>query len=58
MLRRLEAVHPETAARLHLRDEKRILRALEVDEETGEPMSRRDRRAGKSRTGTRASISG
>ena len=44
MLRRLEAVDPETAARLHLRDEKRILRALEVYEETGEPMSRRDRR--------------
>ena len=39
MLRRLEAVDPETAARLHLRDEKRILRALEVYEETGEPMS-------------------
>ena len=32
MLRRLEAVDPETAARLHLRDEKRILRALEVYE--------------------------
>ena len=44
MLRRLEAVDPETAARLHLRDEKRILRALEVYEETGEPMSLRDRR--------------
>ena len=44
MLRRLEAVDPETAARLHLRDKKRILRALEVYEETGEPMSRRDRR--------------
>ena len=44
MLRRLEAVDPETAARLHLRDEKRILRALEIYEETGEPMSRRDRR--------------
>ena len=44
MLRRLEAVDPETAARLHLRDEKRILRALEVYEQTGEPMSRRDKR--------------
>lgn len=44
MLRRLEAVDPETAARLHLRDERRILRALEVYEETGEPMSLRDRR--------------
>ena len=44
MLRRLEAVDPETAARLHLRDEKRILRALEIYEQTGEPMSLRDRR--------------
>ena len=43
-LRELGPVDPETAARLHLRDEKRILRALEVYEETGEPMSRRDRR--------------
>lgn len=58
MLRRLEAVDPETAARLHLRDEKRILRALEVYEETGEPMSRRDKRGRESRTGTRPSISG
>lgn len=44
MLRRLEAVDPETAGRLHLRDEKRILRALEIYEQTGEPMSLRDRR--------------
>ena len=40
----LSAVDPETAARLHLRDEKRILRALEIYEQTGEPMSLRDRR--------------
>lgn len=44
LLEELAAIDPETAARLHLRDEKRILRALEVYEETGEPMSRRDRR--------------
>ena len=40
----LQAVDPERAARLHPNDEKRILRALEVYEETGEPMSRRDKR--------------
>ena len=44
LLERLRTVDPETAGRLHLRDEKRILRALEVYEETGEPMSLRDRR--------------
>ena len=44
MLRRLRTVDPETAGRLHLRDEKRILRALEIYEQTGEPMSLRDRR--------------
>ena len=44
LLEALRAVDPESAARLHLRDEKRILRALEVYEETGEPMSRRVRR--------------
>ena len=41
---RLRPVDPETAGRLHLRDEKRILRALEIYEQTGEPMSLRDRR--------------
>ena len=44
MLRRLEAVDPETAARLHLRDEKRILRALEVYQATGETITLHDRR--------------
>lgn len=43
-LERLRTVDPETAGRLHLRDEKRILRALEIYEQTGEPMSLRDRR--------------
>ena len=44
LLEALRAVDPESAARLHLRDEKRILRALEIYEQTGEPMSLRDRR--------------
>ena len=44
MLRRLEAVDPETAARLHLRDEKRILRALEVYLETGETITEHNRK--------------
>ena len=44
LLERLRTVDPETAGRLHLRDEKRILRALEIYEQTGEPMSLRDRR--------------
>ena len=39
LLAELTAVDPETAARLHLRDEKRILRALEVYRETGKPLS-------------------
>lgn len=45
LLERLRAIDPETAARLHPRDEKRILRALEVYEETGEPISAHDRRS-------------
>lgn len=45
MLERLRAIDPETAARLHPRDEKRILRAMEVYEETGEPLSVHDRRS-------------
>lgn len=44
LLERLRTVDPGTAGRLHLRDEKRILRALEIYEQTGEPMSLRDRR--------------
>lgn len=45
MLERLRAIDPETAARLHPRDEKRILRAMEVYEETGEPLSVHNRRS-------------
>jgi len=39
LYRRLEAVDPATAARLSAGDPQRILRALEVYEITGEPMS-------------------
>ena len=45
MLEELAAIDPETAARLHLRDEKRILRALEVYRETGETISEHDRKS-------------
>jgi tRNA dimethylallyltransferase len=39
MLRQLQAVDPDSAARLHVRDRKRILRALEVYEETGRTIT-------------------
>lgn len=39
LLRQLEAVDPQSAARLHLHDTKRIMRALEVYHVTGRPMS-------------------
>lgn len=39
LLKELAAVDPETAARLHPADKKRILRALEVFLETGVPIS-------------------
>ena len=45
LLEELAAIDPETAARLHLRDEKRILRALEVYRETGETISEHDRKS-------------
>lgn len=41
---RLRAVDPELAARVEPRDRKRITRALEVFEHTGEPMSAHQRR--------------
>lgn len=44
MLRRLEAIDPESAARLHLADRKRILRALEVYYETGETITAHNRK--------------
>ena len=40
LLRRLAAVDPETAARLHPNDRVRIIRALEVFHQTGVPLSR------------------
>ena len=44
MLRRLEQVDPESAQRLHLKDRKRILRALEVYGETGQTITEHNRR--------------
>ena len=44
LLGELRRIDPIAAEKLHLRDEKRILRALEIYEQTGEPMSLRDRR--------------
>ena len=39
LLEELRQIDPETAERLHLKDEKRILRALEVYAETGETIT-------------------
>lgn len=39
MLARLRSIDPEAAARLHPADEKRIVRALEVYEETGKTIT-------------------
>ena len=44
LLDELRTVDPEAAAKLHLRDEKRIIRALEVWQETGETITAHDRR--------------
>ncbi len=44
MLARLQSIDPESAARLHLSDRKRVLRALEVYYETGETISDHNRR--------------
>ena len=44
LLEELGRIDPETAARLHPHDEKRILRALEVWGETGETITDHDRR--------------
>ncbi len=40
---RLRAVDPESAARLHLSDRRRIIRALEVYEETGKTITQHNR---------------
>ena len=44
MLAWLESVDPESAARLHLADRKRVIRALEVYLETGETITQHNRR--------------
>ena len=44
MLNRLNAIDPEAAARLHLSDRKRIIRALEVYLETGETITEHNRK--------------
>ena len=42
---RLAAVDPDTAARLHPNDRRRVIRAIEVFEQTGVPMSRQNHAA-------------
>ena len=42
--RRLQAIDPVAAARLHIADKKRIIRAMEVYLETGETITEHDRR--------------
>ena len=44
MLARLQAIDPEAASRLHRKDRKRILRALEVYLETGQTITEHNRR--------------
>ena len=44
LYRQLREIDPETAARLPIRDEKRILRALEIYRETGETLTAHDAR--------------
>ena len=43
MLRRLQTVDPDSAERLHTADRKRIIRALEVYEETGKTITEHNR---------------
>ena len=43
LLEELRAIDPEAAEKLHLKDEKRILRALEVWQETGRTMTAHNR---------------
>ena len=44
MMQLLHSIDPETAARLHLSDRKRIIRALEVYYETGETITQHNRK--------------
>lgn len=43
LLKELSQIDPETAERLHVKDEKRIIRALEVWHETGKTISQHNR---------------
>ncbi len=43
LLEELHSIDPEAAAKLHLKDEKRILRALEVWQETGKTITQHNR---------------
>ncbi|MBQ6998095.1 MAG: tRNA (adenosine(37)-N6)-dimethylallyltransferase MiaA [Oscillospiraceae bacterium] len=47
MLSLLQSIDPEAAARLHLKDRKRIIRALEVYYETGQSITEHNRRTQK-----------
>lgn len=52
LLAELQTIDPAAAARLHLRDEKRIVRALEVYYETGETITEHDRKSRRRRPAT------
>lgn len=58
LLRELHSVDPEAAARLHPADEKRIIRALEVWQETGRTITEHNRETQKIPRATRPSGSG
>jgi len=58
LLERLRAVDPVTAARLHAKDLKRIIRALEVYALTGLPISHFHKRAGAAEAAYRAALFG
>jgi len=53
---RLERVDPVAAARIHINDERRIIRALEVHEQTGTPISELQRQFGRRREHVRARV--
>ena len=53
----LAAADPEAAARLHPNDRKRIVRALEVFQQTGKTISQHNRETWPSRSGTMPSPS-
>ena len=44
LMQKLQQIDPDTAARLHLSDRKRIIRALEIYLETGETMTEHNRK--------------